>query len=230
METMTRRSWLATLGLAPALGGVTAWVESKGLNRAEASGRRLSPRERIQRNHLPNVELVTHEEHKVYFYDDLVKDKKVVINFMYAQCEGICVPVTTNLVKLRKMMGDRVGHDIFFYSITLKPEEDSPQALRHYAEMHHTGRGWLFLTGQPKDIEVLRRGLGYFYRDSADDADKSNHIGMLRYGVEAKMRWAACPGMANPQHILRTILWDLDAPELPKAQSTESGFAQGERT
>ena len=83
--------------------------------------------------------------------------------------------------------------------------------------MHGAGPGWLFLTGTPADVETLRQGLGYVYKDPVEDADRSNHIGMLRYGVEAKMRWAACPGMANAPHILKTILWDFDAPEPPQA-------------
>ena len=212
MEDMTRRSWLAAFGLAPAVGGVAAWAEWKV---PDAPRRKvtMTPRERIQRRNLPNVELVTHEGRKVRFYDDLVKDKKVVLNFMYAECEGICVPVTSNLVKVQRLLGDRVGRDIFFYSITLKPGVDSPEALRHYVQMHRVGPGWLFLTGKVDDVEVLRHGLGYAYDDPVEDADKSNHIGMVRFGVEANMRWGACPGLANPAHILRTILWDLDAPE-----------------
>jgi protein SCO1/2 len=206
MAGMTRRAWLTTLGLAPLAGGVAAWAEETTRRAAKA---RLAPRERIQRNHLPNVELITHRGRRVRFYDDLVKDKKVVINFIYVRCEGICVPVTANLVRVKKLLGDRVGQDIFFYSITLKPEEDTPAALHQYAKMHHAGRGWLFLTGKPDDIETLRRGLGFAYSDPVEDADKSNHIGMVRFGNERTMRWAACPGLANPEHIYRTLLWDL---------------------
>jgi protein SCO1 len=170
---------------------------------------RISGRERIRMYHLPNVELIAHTGQRLHFYDDLVKDKKVIINFMYARCEGICVPVTTNLVRVQKLLGGRVGRDIFMYSITLKPAEDTPQSLREYADEHHVGPGWLFLTGWPPDIERLRRGLGFTYADPVEDADTSNHIGMLRYGIEAATRWAACAGMANPEHIVRSILWDL---------------------
>ncbi len=48
---------------------------------------------------------------------------------MYAKCEGICPGITTNLVKVQRMLGARVGKDIFMYSLTLKPEQDSPEAL-----------------------------------------------------------------------------------------------------
>src|SRR5437899_2155190 len=40
----------------------------------------------IRDQHLPNVELTTHEGRKVRFYDDLVKGKVVAINFMFATC------------------------------------------------------------------------------------------------------------------------------------------------
>jgi len=170
---------------------------------------RLSGRERIRRQHLPNLPLRTHTGRHVRFYDDLVKDKKVIINFMYAKCDGICVPVTMNLARVQRLLGERVGRDIFMYSITLKPAEDSVQSLREYARQHRTGPGWQFLIGSPADTEQLRRALGFTYADPAEDADTSNHIGMLRYGVEPLTRWAACPGMANPEHIARSILWDL---------------------
>jgi protein SCO1 len=206
MATITRRAWLMTLGVAPMAGGVGAWVQE---GRRAHAGHRLSARERIQQHHLPNVEVVTHTGTRVRFYDDLIKDKKVIINFMYARCDGICVPVTTNLVRVQKRLGDRVGRDIFMYSITLKPAEDSAEALRQYREDHGVEGDWQFLTGAPHDIDHLRRALGFAFTDPVEDADTSNHIGMVRYGVEPMTKWAACPGMANPEHIVKTILWDL---------------------
>lgn len=210
MAEVTRRTWLATLGLAPVAGGLAAFVQSRSSGGVAAAGPKLTPRERIQRKNLPNLELITHEGKRVKFYDDLIKDKKVVLNFMYAECQGVCSPVTANLATVQRRLGERVGRDIFFYSITLKPDQDTPEDLQHYAQMHRVGPGWLFLTGRPADIELLRRSLGFRYADPVEDADKDNHIGMVRYGVEPTMRWGAAPGMANPEHLLRTILWDLD--------------------
>jgi protein SCO1/2 len=211
---------LAAVGLAPLAGAAAAWATGEDV--AGPAARRLSPRERIQKYHLLNVELTSHEGKKVRFYDDLVKDRKVVLNFMYATCEGICIPVTANLVRVQKMLDGRVGRDIFFYSITLKPEEDSPAVLKEYAQRHGVGPGWLFLSGKPEDIEALRRGLGFKYDDPVEDADKSNHVGMVRIGVEPAMRWAASPGQANPEQIVRTILFEFDSPSLRDIPTYES--------
>ena len=206
MAAVTRRKWLTAVSIAPFLG--VRSLHASALSRA--NGRpALTGRDRIRINHLPNVTLSTHTGRQVRFYDDLVKDRKVIVNFMYANCEGICVPVTRNLVKVKKLLGDRVGRDIFMYSITLRPTEDTVDDLRMYAEHHDVGEGWLFLTGSAGDVDHLRRSLGFAYPDPVEDADVSNHIGMVRYGVEPLTRWAACPGMANPEHIARSILWDL---------------------
>lgn len=214
--TTTRRNLLATLGAAPLFGAALAWAENSRQNGLPFFRGTLTPRERIQKYGLPDVELLTHTGQTVRFYADLIKDKKVVINFIYATCNGICVPVTSRLVEVQRMLDGRVGRDIFFYSISLKPVEDTPEVLRRYAEAHHVGPGWLFLTGKPDNIEALRRGLGFVDLDPVKDADTTNHVGMVRYGIEAEMRWGSCPGLSQPEHILRSILWDLEPPHARK--------------
>jgi protein SCO1/2 len=198
MKRISRRALLAGYGLAPVAGSLLAQTWS---------GATVSPREVIRDRYFPNVILRTHQNKKVRFYDDLIKDKIVTINFMYAHCEGFCPAITSNLVKVQKLLGPRVGRDIFMYSITLKPEEDTPSALRKYAQMHGAEPGWVFLTGQPGDIELLRRKLGFTDPDPIVDADKSNHIGNVRYGNEALQLWAACPGLAKPEWIVESISW-----------------------
>ena len=158
-------------------------------------------------NYFPNFLLRTHENKPVHFYDDLIKGKIVVINMMYAQCEGICPGMTANLRKVQNILGARVGRDIFMYSLTLQPEQDTPVALKHYAEMFGVRPGWLFLTGKRTEMEILRRKLGFADPDPAVDADKSQHTGLVRYGNETLDRWAACPALSNPEQIAKSILW-----------------------
>ena len=154
-----------------------------------------------------NAVFRTHENKEVRFYDDLIKDKHVVINFMYARCEGSCPITTANLVKAQEALKKRVGKDIFMYSITLDPEHDTPAVLKEFAKMHHVSPGWLFLTGKPEDIEVLRRKLGFTYADPRLDKDKERHIGNVRYGNEPLLWWAACPGLAHAEWIAESISW-----------------------
>src|ERR1044071_10403541 len=203
MARKSRRKMFATFAAPSYDGGVAQGSDDRS-------------RETTQARYFPNVELTTHEGKKVRFYDDLVKDKIVVINFMYADCEGICPGITANLLKVQKLLGNRVGRDIFMYSITLKPEQDSPKELRHYAEMHGVKGGWLFLTGKPEEIDTLRRRLGFSNTNPKLDRDKSNNIGMIRYGNERRQWWAMCPGQAHAEWIVESILW-MDGPKAKQA-------------
>jgi len=165
----------------------------------------LPGREVMRRRFFPNVLLTTHEGKRVRFYDDLLKDKIVVLNLMYADCQGVCPRITANLARALKLLAERTDHPVHVYSITVKPEEDTPAKLKEYAEMHQVGPGWTFLTGAPADVELLRRKLGYVDPDPEVDKDKSRHSGMVRFGNEPLAHWAACQGQANPEWIAREI-------------------------
>lgn len=207
MHDLSRRELLSMVAMAPLAGAIAstnAVAATKGADADEQSQARAS----IQRTHLPNVNLITQNGKRVRFYDDLVKDRIVTINFFFGHCDEVCPLVTANLVKVQKLLGDRVGRDIFMYSISLKPEEDTPDVLQKYMKKFNARpEGWTFLTGQALDIEILRKGLGFTYPDPAIDRDKTQHIGNVRYGNEPLMLWGACPGMAHPPFIAESISW-----------------------
>ena len=165
----------------------------------------LSGRELMRARYFPNVALIAHDGRRVRFYDDLLRDKIVVLNLMYADCEGVCPAITANLVKAQKLLQPRLKVDLFIYSLTVNPEVDTPAKLKAYAEMHGTGPNWLFLTGAPDDVELLRRTLGFVDLDPAVDKDKSRHSGVIRYGNEPLSLWGACPGNTTPEWMITEI-------------------------
>ena len=204
MTDLKRRSLVAALGAAPLAVPLLAHAQSTEVG---SKFKQISSRERIRQRYFPNLVLTNHEGNKVKFYDDLVKDKIVIFNMFYAKCEGICSPITRNLVRLQNILGSRVGKDIFMYSFTLKPKEDNVNALAHYAHMHKVKPGWFFLTGSAADMETVRRKLGFVDPDPQVDKDLSNHIGVIKYGNEPLERWGGCPGMQAPEWIAETLSW-----------------------
>ena len=204
MTDLKRRSLIATLGAAPF--AVPLLTQAQALD-VKSKFKNIPSRERTRQRYFPNLELTAHDGRKLKFYDDLVKDKIVIFNMFYAKCEGICSPITKNLVRLQNILGNRVGKDIFMYSFTLKPKEDTVMAMKHYAHMHKVKPGWLFLTGAPNDMETIRRKLGFVDPDPEVDKDLSNHIGVIKYGNEPLERWGGCPGMQAPEWIAETLSW-----------------------
>jgi protein SCO1/2 len=156
---------------------------------------------------IPNVSLLTHEGKQVRFYDDLVKGRQVLINMMYANCTGFCPAITSRLVEVHKALAQRMGRDLFMYSITLKPAEDSPAALKGFAEMHGALLpGWTFLTGDAYDIETLRFAL--FRHDHIKiDLEPDSHAGKLRIINDSINRWVQVAPLASMMTVLQRISW-----------------------
>lgn len=167
-----------------------------------------SSREAIRKRYLPDVVVQTHDGKAALFYQDLVKDKIVVLNFMYLACEDTCPATLHTLIDVHTRLKSRIGRDIFMYSITLDPERDTLAALRKEARGHIGKRaGWFFLRASPGDTELLRRKLGFVSSDPIVDANKSAHAAMVRFGNEPRQLWSMASAFASPAAISRAILW-----------------------
>ena len=184
----------------------------------------------------PNVPLTTHEGEPVRFFDDLVEGKVVVINFIYTTCPDSCPLETVRLKQVRDLLGDRVGEDVFFYSITIDPEIDTPEVLADYAETYRTGPGWTFLTGDEADITELRKKLGLYIAD-IQDGSKDHNLSMV-IGNQTTGIWKPASPFEDP-HVLAQQIGDwlhnykhapiverdfADAPELRDLTKGESLF------
>ena len=91
-------------------------------------------------------------------------------------------------------------------SLTLRPEFDTPAALHDYVKQYDIGPGWTFLTGNPAEMDLIRRRLGFYDVDPVADADLSQHTGMIRFGDERRDRWAMSPAASSASQITRSIL------------------------
>jgi protein SCO1/2 len=153
--------------------------------------------------YFPNVALMTQDGVEMRFYDDLVKGKIVAINLIYTTCKYACPLETARLTQVAKLLGDRMGRDIFFYSISIDPEHDTPAVLKAYAEKYQAGPGWLFLTGKKSEIDTISRKLGLY--SEPDPSNPDGHTPMLLVGNEETGQWMRISAMDNPKFLSRTI-------------------------
>jgi protein SCO1/2 len=174
-------------------------------------------------NYFPNVPLVTHEGKTVRFFDDLIKDKVVAINFIYTSCPDTCPLETARLLEVQRLLGERVGRDVFLYSISIDPHHDTPEVLKHYAEKFQVGPGWVFLTGKEADITLLRQKLG-LYIEEIQDGSKDHNLSLI-IGNQSTGRWMKRSPFENP-YILATQLgsW-LHNWQLPRKDTNDYAHA-----
>ncbi|HXD43414.1 MAG TPA: SCO family protein [Ramlibacter sp.] len=154
-------------------------------------------------NYFPNVPLITQDGKKVRFFDDLIKGKVVAINFIFTGCSESCSMETARLREVQDLLADRMGKDIFFVSISIDPDNDTPEALKHYADKFKVGPGWTFLTGKNEDITLLRDKLGIYMPPVVNG--KSDHELSLVVGNQATGRWMKASPYENPQIMATTL-------------------------
>ncbi|MFJ4374885.1 SCO family protein [Pseudomonas japonica] len=148
-------------------------------------------------DYFPNTLLTDQDGQQVRFFEDLIKGKVVVINFIFTSCSEACPLETARLRQVQKLLGDRVGRDVFFYSISIDPLSDTPEVLAAYARRFKVGPGWRFLTGDFAEISELRRKLGLFI-EGVDNGRSRDHNLSLIVGNQQTGRWMKASPFENP--------------------------------
>jgi protein SCO1 len=174
-------------------------------------------------NYFPNLTLTNQDGKAVRFYDDLIKGKSVAINVIYTSCKDECPLETAKMAQVARIFGNKMGKDIFFYSISIDPQHDTPEVLKAYAKNFNTGPGWQFLTGKPEDIKVIVKKLGL--SRNSDGANKDGHSASLMVGNEPMGQWMRNSAVDNPTFLSASIGTFLGWRDDPAQQQTYADAA-----
>jgi cytochrome oxidase Cu insertion factor (SCO1/SenC/PrrC family) len=118
------------------------------------------------RSYFSNLEVIDQNGRRLQFYDDVLKDKVVAINFIFTNCQGACPLMTKNLTFVRDMLGDEVGKSVHFVSISIDPTRDTPAAMKEFAQTHDADHaGWTWITGNPDNLAAIVGKLGSYTDD-----------------------------------------------------------------
>ena len=151
--------------IASLLIGLGAWP-APGVGHAPKPDARLS---RI--GPAPDFTLTTQDGARMSLRD--LRGKVVAVTFIYASCTDTCPLLTAKMAALQAKLGPEFGSRVFFASVTVDPERDTPVVLRRYAQAHGANPGgWAFLTGSPAEIRDVERRYGVYARKNpAGDVD-----------------------------------------------------------
>ncbi len=161
----------------------------------------------------------------LHFYDDVIKGKIVVISFIFAKCSDLCPLTTARLAEVRHRLGDAVGRDVYFVSISIDPENDTPDKLKAYSEPFDIGTGWQFLTGSSEVIKDIRNKLGELSRK------KSEHAATVLLGNDRTGEWGRDSAMSDPALLVMNIKsMDPDWRDKPQPAATTAATSTSVQT
>ena len=107
-----------------------------------------------------NYNLVDQKNQKVVF-PDFVKDKIVVMNYIFTNCPDICPLSTNNMRLIQERLKKENVENVQFVSLSFDPEFDSPEALRRFAGIRNLDlSNWTFLTGDKSVTDAVIKKVG----------------------------------------------------------------------
>ncbi len=152
------------------------------------------------REYFSNLELINQDGETVRFFDDVLKDKVVVINFVFTNCQGACPLMTHKLSLVRDQFEDKIGKPLQFVSLSIDPERDTPAAMKAFAEEHQADHdGWVWLTGKPENLDNIIKRLGQY----AEDIEA--HSTMMLAGNVNAAHWVKIQPYEMPPQIAQKI-------------------------
>lgn len=138
---------------------------------------------------IPDISVSDQHGHVHRFYTDLVKNKTVAINFVYASCTSVCPVLTEIFRSTREILDARGGGETQLISISVDPSNDTLPRLREFALRYHAGADWFFITADKAEIDMLLKSLGAF------SSKRDDHSTMVLIGNDANDRWVRSYGM-----------------------------------
>jgi protein SCO1 len=148
---------------------------------------------------IPDSWLVDQNGKRVKFYSDLVKGKVVVINFFFTKCNDVCPMQGRAIARLKSRLGDRVGRDVFFISVSKDPKNDTVERMSKWGKDYDVSVGWTLVTGVESVIKKLLWDFG------GDQIGQGMHESVLLIGNDRTGVWTSTDGLMFPEDIVKVI-------------------------
>lgn len=148
---------------------------------------------------IPDVEVIDQNERKLRFYTDLLKDRVVVVSFFFTSCTVMCPLQGQALQKLQTALGDRMGKEVFFISVSKDPKTDTPQRLKFWARTFEVKTGWTLVTGTESVMTKLLWDL------IGEEPGPQLHNPVVFIGNDRTGVWEDAAGLASPQKLTDII-------------------------
>lgn len=145
---------------------------------------------------LPETMLIRSDGAKASFPNEIDDGKPVVLNFIFTTCTAVCPILSHSFAEFQRKLGAE-RDKVHMVSISIDPEEDTPERLADYAKRLDAGRQWGFYTGSVQASVTLQKAFQAYF------GDKMHHRPMTFMRAAPAKAWVRLEGFATPDELLR---------------------------
>ena len=144
---------------------------------------------------VPPVKLVRDDGRAVSLADELNDGRPVILNFIYTTCTTVCPVTSHTFAQFQEMLGEE-RNKVHMISISIDPEQDTPERLAAYARKYEAAPQWHFYTGTNEASLTAQRAFDV-YR-----GDKMNHSPVTLLRTVPGKSWLRIEGFASAEDLL----------------------------
>jgi protein SCO1/2 len=144
---------------------------------------------------MPRIKLVRADGKTVRLADELDDGRAVVLDFVYTTCTSVCPLSSQTLEALQDRLGADRDH-VHLVSISIDPEQDTPERLVEYARRFEAGPKWQFYTGTVDASLAVQRAF------AAYRGDKMSHPPVTLVRAAPGKPWIRFDGFVTVAQIL----------------------------
>jgi protein SCO1/2 len=145
---------------------------------------------------LPDLTMFDQNGDAVSVRELLSADRPTLVNFIFTTCTAICPVMSATFAQVQRQLGDDSGK-VRMVSVSIDPEQDTPEALAEYAARFEAGPQWIFLTGSLEDSIALQKAF------DAYRGDKMNHAPLTLVRVGPDAQWVRYDGFASAADLVK---------------------------
>ncbi|MEW6129282.1 MAG: SCO family protein [Acidobacteriota bacterium] len=200
--------WLSVISFAKTNSKITRQKGKTAIHQTchkNASQPNTSQPSKFRNATIPDVEVIDQDGKTWHFFSDLILNEQVAINFIYTTCEALCPMQAKTFSNIQAELENQPSN-LKLISISIDPENDSPEKLKNWASQFNAKPGWTFLTGKKSEIEKLLKAM------IGDSTGFKQHASIMFIGNAKADRWEQTFSFAPPNRVFE-ILKNLSKPE-----------------
>jgi cytochrome oxidase Cu insertion factor (SCO1/SenC/PrrC family) len=148
---------------------------------------------------VPDIEALNQEGRRVRFHTDLIKNRVVVVSFIYTSCTDTCTSQGKQLATLQRALGASLGRDVYFVVVSTDPATDTPAKLKKWSETFGAKEGWTLITGERAPLESLWKSF------PGVRTGRDAHEAIIFIGNDARGLWVRADGLRPADELLSLI-------------------------
>lgn len=155
---------------------------------------------RESRMELPGMMLIDAAARPRDLKGELTRGRIVIINFAYTTCDSICPVGNDVMAGVDDLLEQEApARPVRLLTVSIDPMQDTPDLLAEAAARFGASRNWVWLTGDPGDIDRLLSSFGASYFDIA------THDPVFLVGDPATGRYLRMLAMPEPEELMAAL-------------------------